>query len=130
MRVLVVDDHLPTIELMRLTLASFGHSVLSATSVAEGVNLAAVGDPDVILSDLTFSSPSGLAQSGHALARAVRSLPGRAGVGLLAVTGVVNRTEWQAALDSGFDEVLVKPFELQSLLERVESLGRRTLHGS
>lgn len=125
MRILVVDDHLPTIELMRLTLVSFGHSVLSATTVAEGVELATVDHPDVILSDLTFSAIGGQPQNGYALARAVRSLPGLAGVGLLALTGVVDRAKWQAALDSGFDEVMIKPFEVQSLLDRVEFLGRR-----
>lgn len=124
MRILVVDDHLPTIELMRLTLTSFGHSVRSATSVVEALELAATDRPDVILSDLTFSSVAGQEQDGYALAREVRSRPGSADVGMLALTGVVSPSELQAALDSGFDAVVVKPFDVEALIERIETLGR------
>ncbi|MDH3682040.1 MAG: response regulator [Acidimicrobiia bacterium] len=123
MRILVVDDHLPTLELMRLTLTSFGHSVSSATGVVEALELADTDPPDVILSDLTFSSITGQEQDGHALARAVRSRPGHESIGLLAITGVVSPSELQAAIDSGFDGVVVKPFDLESLIERIDALG-------
>lgn len=124
MRILVVDDHAPTIELMRLTLSAFGHSVVSATSVDEALRLAASDRPDVILSDLTFSAATGRARDGHALARAVRSDADRWDIGLLAITGASSPVELQAALDSGFDGVVVKPFDVESLLERVEALHR------
>lgn len=123
MRILVVDDDLPTIELMRLTLTSFGHSVLSATSVVEGLRIAAADRPDIILSDLTFVAASGQEQDGHALAKAVRSQTGCADVGMLAITGVVSPSELKAALDSGFDGVVVKPFDVESLIERITALG-------
>lgn len=124
MQILVVDDHLPTIELMRLTLTSFGHSVLSATNVVDALKLVATDCPDVVLSDLTFPAGAGAGQDGYALARALRSNPGHADVGILAVTGVNSPSELQAALDSGFNEVVVKPFGVESLVERIEALGR------
>lgn len=122
MRILVVDDHRPTIELMRLTLTSFGHSVLSATSVPEALRVVAADHPDVILSDLHFSSTAGSADDGHALARAVRSGSGPGRVGMLAITGAAAPAELQAALDSGFDGVVVKPFAVESLLDRIAAL--------
>lgn len=123
MRILVVDDHLPTLELMCLAMTAFGHVVTSATSVVEAVELATAETPDVILSDLTFSSDSAGSSDGYALARAVRSRCGSDHVGLLAITGVVSPAGRQAALDSGFDEVLMKPFDLVSLVERIEAMG-------
>lgn len=125
MRILVVDDHLPTIELMRLTLTSFGHSVLSATNVVDALKLVASDCPDVVLSDLTFSARTGMGQDGYALARTLRSNPGHADVAMLAITGVSSSSELQAALDSGFNEVVVKPFAVGSLVERIEALGHR-----
>jgi len=122
-RILVVDDHLPTIELMRLTLTSFGHSVLSATNVMAALELVARDRPDVVLSDLTFSSGAGGGKDGYALARALRSDPCHADVAMMAITGVNSSSELQAALDSGFNEVVVKPFGVKSLIERIEAFG-------
>ena len=125
MRVLVVDDHLPTLDLMRLTLTSLGHTVSSATNVIEALELVDTDAPDLILSDLTFSSGAGREpDDGHALARAVRSRPGHERIGLLAITGVVSPSELQAAIDSGFDGVVVKPFDLDSLIERIDAFGQ------
>ncbi|MGI9615021.1 MAG: response regulator [Acidimicrobiales bacterium] len=124
MRILVVDDHAPTIELMELTLTSVGHSVRSATTVAEALEIAAGYAPHVILSDLTFSSVAGGAEDGHSFARAVRAEPDHVGVAMLAITGVVSPSELQAAIDSGFDDVVVKPFDVEALIGRIDELGR------
>ena len=123
MRVLVVDDHLPTIELMCLTLTSFGHSVLSATNVVDALNLVATDCPHIVLSDLTFSASSGPGQDGYALARAVRANPAYAEVGMVAISGITSLSDTQAALDSGFNEVVLKPFDIESLIERITVLG-------
>ena len=126
MPILVVDDHLPTIELMRLTLTSFGHSVQSATTVVEALAIVDSDRPDVVLSDLTFSAGVDTGQDGYALARTLRSNPGHADLAMLAITGVNSPSERQAALDSGFDEVVVKPFNVESLLDQIEAFDQRT----
>ncbi len=149
MRILVVDDHLPTLDLMVLTLTSFGHTVSRASGVVEALAVVDRDDPELILSDLTFAStstsPSASASDdrrgaddrepdGHALARAVRSRSRSGGgcIGLLAITGVVSPIEVQAAVDSGFDAVIAKPFDLESLIERIDAIARskRTTPGS
>ncbi len=124
MRIVVVDDHLPTIELMGLTLTAFGHSVSSATNVVDALALVAADCPDVVLSDLTFSG-GGSGEDGYALAKALRSSPGHDGVAILAITGVNSARQLQAALDSGFNEVVVKPFRVESLIGRIEAYGYR-----
>jgi DNA-binding response OmpR family regulator len=45
---------------------------------------------------------------------------------MLAITGVNSPSERQAALDSGFDEVVVKPFNVESLLDQIEAFDQRT----
>lgn len=109
---------------MRLTLTSFGHSVFSATRVADALELAASEYPDVVLSDLTFPAEADGGADGYALARALRSNPGHAGVLLMAITGVNSPSAWRAALDSGFNEVVVKPFGVESLLARIDAFTR------
>ncbi len=125
MQILVVDDHLPTIDLMRLTLSSFGHSVVSATNVVDALELARSEKPDVVLSDLTFAAANDRGEDGYGLARALRAIPGSAGIGMVAITGVNSPSALQAAIDSGFDAVVVKPFCVESLIERIEAFGPR-----
>lgn len=124
MRILIVDDHLPTLDLMRLALTSLGHSVTSATTVTEALERLADDRPQVILSDLTFPSDGDDQRDGHDLARAVRSRPDHHDVGLLAVTGAASAAERQAAIDSGFDQVVVKPFDLGSLIDQIDAFDR------
>ncbi len=124
MRILVVDDHLPTLDLMRLTLTSLGHSVTSATTVTAALARLAGDRPDVILSDLTFPVATGDGRDGHDLAREVRSQPDHRGIGLVAVTGAASPSERATAIESGFDEVVVKPFDLESLLDQIGAFDR------
>ncbi len=125
MRILVVDDHLPTVELMRLTFSSLGHSVMWATNVADALELLAADPPDVVLSDLTFPPVSGTGLDGYGLARSVRAVAGPTDIYLLAITGVASPAQQQEALDSGFDEVLVKPFDVALLIEQIETWYER-----
>lgn len=122
-RVLVVDDHGPTIELMRLTLASRGHCVLTAANVRDALEIVGSDSPDVVLSDLRFPADVAGGQDGYALARRLRSDPSHADIVLLAVTGFGSEETRQAALASGFDDVVVKPFVVESLLAQIEALG-------
>jgi CheY-like chemotaxis protein len=119
MRILVVDDHQTTLELMRLTLSSLGHVVTATNSVAEALVLLAESRPDVILSDLVFPSAGGDALDGHDLAREVRSRSDERYIGLVAVTGAATPSARRAAIDSGFDHVVVKPFDLESLIDQI-----------
>ena len=120
MRILVVDDHQPTIELMELTLSAFGHVVSCANNIAEALDQISSDHPDVVLSDLLLSHANGPEQDGYALARTVRANPDWSDVCLLAVTGLTDRAAVQRALDSGFHDVVIKPFDVEDLIDRLE----------
>ncbi len=122
MRVLVVEDHQPTIELMDLTLTAFGHTVLSATGIVEALALISHEHPDIVLSDLIFADSEDVDQDGYALARRVKANPEWAKIVLVAISGVTSERAVQRALRSGFDDVFIKPFDVESLLGRIEDL--------
>ena len=127
MLILIVDDHPATVTFMRLAFASAGHTVTTATSVEEAISSAADKPPDVVLSDLTFTNAGGddvgQQRDGCFLARTLRSMPGNAAVGLLAVSGADSPHAVRETVDSGFDGFVSKPVDLASLLERVDRLG-------
>ena len=127
MLILIVDDHPVTVTFMRMAFASAGHTVTTAISVEEAIGSAAAEPPDVVLSDLTFSNAGdknfGQQRDGCFLARTLRSMPGTAAVGLLAVSGADSPDVVRDSVDSGFDGFVSKPVDLPSLLEQVDQLG-------
>ena len=58
-RILVVDDSPTETHQMVNTLASQGHQVLTAATGSDGVNLAAVEQPDIILMDVVMPGING-----------------------------------------------------------------------
>ncbi len=123
MKILIVDDHPATITFMRLAFTSHGYAVTTAASVDEAIGCALAECPDVVLSDLTFGNHLDRGADGCSLARSLRSMPGTADVGLLAVSGADSPDVRRDVENSGFDGFVSKPVDLPSLLARVEQLG-------
>lgn len=126
MRVLIVDDDALTVELMCTTLTAFGHSTVSATNVADALELMASDPPHLVLSDLRFSGPATGHDGGCSFARSVRSNAAYADVAMVAISGITRPAEVQAALDCGFDDVVSKPFDIAALVERIDELSRES----
>jgi CheY-like chemotaxis protein len=59
MKVLLVDDELPDLDLYRLAFTLHGHEVVTAASGAEAVEIFATEHPDAVLVDLILSDMVG-----------------------------------------------------------------------
>jgi hypothetical protein len=116
MRILIVEDHLDTAELMARLLRRAGHHVRIAQSVADA--LAAAGDGegpfDLALSDVILPDGSGLE-----LMPKLREAGVRHGI---AISG----TAEDAALagQAGFNAHLLKPVQFDQLLALIGPLPR------
>ena len=122
-RVLVVEDNVKNLKLVRDVLAHGGYEVVAAGTGEEGVRLAAEADPDLILMDLQLPGIDGA----EALLR-IRATKRGAGVPVLAVTAFAMDADRDRALDSGFDGYLQKPISMRDLLRQVGDVldhGRR-----
>jgi DNA-binding response OmpR family regulator len=118
MRVLVVEDHAPTRDLLTRSLARDGHVVTTAVDLAGARELFDAATCDLVVLDLGLPDGSGLA-----LCRALRADDARVPILILTAHGAVaQRVE---ALDAGADDFLAKPFALAELRARVRALGRR-----
>ena len=123
MKILIVDDDPATVTFMHLAFAAAGHVVSAASSVAQAIASATEEPPDVVLSDLAFGSVLAGERDGCSLARALRSIPATADVGLLAVSGAGSPDVLSDTTDSGFDGFVAKPVDLGSLIRQVDRLG-------
>jgi PAS domain S-box-containing protein len=108
-RVLIVEDHEDTRDMLATCLSQEGYDVSVATSLAEG--LAALELPwDAVLSDIGLADGSGLE-----IARRARD-GGRRPARLVALSGYGSISDIAASKAAGFDSHLVKPVDLSQLL--------------
>jgi two-component system, OmpR family, response regulator len=118
MRILVVDDHLETRELVTRHLERASHGVKSVGTCGEALAALAEGPFDVVVLDVML--PDG---SGVELCARLRAERLEVPILLLTARGAVrSRVE---GLDAGADDYLGKPFALSELRARIMALGRR-----
>lgn len=113
-RILIVDDHDDT-RLMLRTLLEMEHlEVLEAADGKTAFNIAVTQIPDLILMDLSIPIVDGLETT--QLIRRHR-LIGK--VPIIFLSGRAEPTQRQAALAAGGDDFLVKPIDVDEMLEIV-----------
>lgn len=119
-RVFVVDDDRDTTECMRLLIGHWGHDVHVANDGRAAIEEATRLKPDLMLIDLGMPIVDGLT-----VARSIRQFPDLASMSLVALTRYGDERHRQEALDAGFDEFLIKPLPVESLLALVQRVADR-----
>lgn len=114
---LLVDDYRDALEVWSLYLAGEGYDVMEAPDGRTALELANDHLPDVIVLDLELPD-----LSGFEVAQILRLQESTRDIPLIAATGYSNARKLVAARDSGFDSVVVKPCNPQSLVAEVERL--------
>ena len=116
MRVLVVDDDEPVLEVLAEMVASFGALVATATSVAEARPLLETFAPTLVITDVYMPGENGLVMRAE-----VRHW--NAGTPVVALTGAGDA---EINPDAGFSHVLRKPVLLETLGTMLTALRERT----
>jgi PAS domain S-box-containing protein len=111
LRMLLVEDHPPTLRALLKLLKSIGHDVDGVGSVADGLQAAQSSPYDLLISDLGL--PDG---SGYELMRQLRQSQGLRGI---ALSGYGMEDDLERSRAAGFSEHLVKPVDLQILRDAI-----------
>ena len=119
MRILIVDDDLIALEMLKETLADGGHDVICAADGVEALEAVQRDAPQVIISDWEMPNLDGLG-----LAQQVRKNGPEGYVYFILLTGHNSVTERVRGLSAGADDFIAKPFEPAELLARVASAER------
>ena len=117
MKILIVEDHGPTRELLARSLERDGHALSSAGTYAQALELSEAA-VDVIVLDVMLPDGSGIE-----LCRTLRARGMITPILLLTARGDVR--DRLAGFNAGADDYLPKPFALAELLARIRVLGRR-----
>lgn len=116
-RILLIEDHTETLNMLARLLARRGHVVATAPSGAAARAEFARGDFDLIVSDIGLPDCSGLELIAEL--RAVRPMPA------IVLSGFEAEAGSQANPNAGILEYLVKPVDFEQLLRTVERLTQR-----
>jgi len=116
--VLAVDDQPANLRLLDAVLTPRGHRVLTASSGAEALALLETEDVDLVLLDIVMPG-----MDGYEVCRRIRSTPATEFLPVVMITASGNEQRL-AALQSGADDFVTKPFDQSELLARVASLAR------
>jgi DNA-binding response OmpR family regulator len=116
-RVLVVDDDVKTVELVKLYLNRDGYRVLTAYDGIEALRLAREGRPDLIVLDLMLPGMSGL--------EVCRTLRNESDVPIIMLTAMTTDQDKLNGLELGADDYMTKPFSPRELAARVRTVLRR-----
>ena len=117
-QILVTEDRPNTADLMRRALESEGHSVLLAYDGEHALKVALTAELDVILLDLMLPRMDGLV-----VLKRLRDA--RLNTPVIIVSARDAGPDIVLGLDTGADDYLTKPFELDILLARVRAVSRR-----
>ncbi len=113
-RILVIEDNMDTYELVRFILEKNGYETFLAMNGRDGVNAASKQLPDLIIMDLAMPE-----MDGWTATRLIKSNARTASIPLIALTAHALPSDRQRALEAGCDDYIVKPMELEELLEMV-----------
>ncbi|WP_293851233.1 response regulator transcription factor [Steroidobacter sp.] len=115
---LIADDDADLLALLEYSLSEAGYDVLTAADGAAAIAAFEKEDPDFALLDVNMPAFDGL--------QVCREIRRRSMIPVMMLTARNMEEDLVAALDSGADDFLSKPFSPRILLARIRALARRS----
>ena len=116
-KVLIIEDDEGIADFLRLELEHEGYSVLYAADGRSALELFEHDTPDIILLDIMLPQLNGL--------EVLRRIRKKSCVPIIMLTARGETFDKVSGLDSGADDYLAKPFEIEELLARMRAVMRR-----
>ena len=118
--VLVAEDEMPLMTLLRYNLEKEGSRALDASDGEQALMLAAEETPDLVLLDWMMPKVTGIE-----VCRRLRSRAETRNVPIIMLTARGEESDRVRGLDTGADDYITKPFSMTELLARIRAVMRR-----
>jgi two-component system cell cycle response regulator DivK len=118
--VLIVEDNVKNLKLVRDVLQFHGYVTLEAESGEAGIELARAQHPALILMDVQLPG-----MDGRAAMKVLKADPSTQYIPIIALTAFAMKGDQESLLAEGFDGYLSKPVNIKELPKVVESHVRR-----
>ena len=121
-RILVVDDEMSIVNILKVNLEKGGYDVLTAMDGEEGLITALSEDVDLVLLDVMLPK-----MDGFEVCKKIRQ---KSEVPILMLTARSEEIDKILGLELGADDYVTKPFSVRELMARVKANLRRTVSQS
>lgn len=119
--ILVVDDDLDILELLRMNLEPEGYDVRTASDGIQAVDSASEDPPDLILLDVMMPH-----KNGYQVIEELKNIEETKTVPVILLTARGQTEDKVQGLDAGADDYITKPFDLREVSARVKAVLGRT----
>jgi CheY-like chemotaxis protein len=117
--VLVIEDTPEVLENLTAILNLRTYHVLHTLNGRSGIELAILKRPDIILCDIAMPGVNG-----HDVLKAIRNIPHTRNIPFIFITSQDEQRNYQQADEMDVDGYIIKPFESEKILDRLEFLMR------
>ena len=115
-KILVVDDEVDLVETIRFPLEMEGFQVLVSFNGEDALNQARNENPDLILLDIMLPK-----LDGYKVCRLLKFDERYKHIPILMLTAKTQARDKQTGMETGADEYITKPFDIDQLMEKVKS---------
>ena len=123
-KIVVIEDDLTFLDLLRVHLAGAGHEVLTAEDAVLGLRAIIASAPDLILLDLAVPY-----LDGFEMIEALRTDPATRDIPVIVLTGRGDDETYSRARELGAAQLLTKPVERDLLMKAIDGqLGSTKPH--
>ncbi|MCD4703442.1 MAG: response regulator [Methanosarcinaceae archaeon] len=121
-KVLIVDDEPDTIELLQIVLAK-NYKTISAYCGREVLNIARSEKPDIIILDIMMPD-----MTGYEVCKILKNDIETMSIPIILHSALSDSSDREIGMDSGADEYLTKPVDIENLKSTVSTLLDRKLN--
>ncbi len=115
-KILIVDDEVDLVETVRFRLEKEGYTVLVSQDGEDALNRARNESPDLILLDIMLPK-----LDGYKVSRLLKFDETYKHIPILMLTAKSQEKDKIIGMETGADEYITKPFEMDELMEKVKS---------
>ena len=119
--ILVVDDDLDILELLKMNLEPEGYDIRTASNGKQAVESASESPPDLILLDVMMPH-----KDGYQVIEELKNIEETKTVPVILLTARGQTEDKVQGLDAGADDYITKPFDLREVSARVKAVLGRT----
>lgn len=119
-RLIVIDDHHDTVELLKYNLVSEGYEVKAFFNAVDALKYVTTENTDLVITDWMLPEMDGLD-----LCRNLKHNPSTQDIPVVMLTGKSDEIDVVTALEVGAEEYISKPVRIKEMLTRVKKILRR-----
>lgn len=119
-KILLADDSITIQKVVRITLADGDYNLITVDNGTEAVERARKESPDLVLADVVMPG-----KDGYQVCEEIKKDPVLSGIPVILLAGSFEGFDEIKGADVGADGYIIKPFESQALISKVEEMFNR-----